>query len=316
MGDVVGGVTSMVGNVTGGLFDPFGQGALGKGRDAQIGSTWQANEVLKDSYNKQLGYLQPWNEAGLSALSQMQDPSFNKTFSMADFQEDPGYQFRMSEGMKALDRSAAAKGGLNSGAQMKAISRYGQDMASQEYQNAYNRFNSDQDRRFGRLSSLAGLGTNATGQMVNATGQYGSNLSNNMTGLGNAVGGNYAAVAQANQNQTKTIGNMAAMASDRNSKTNIRDADKEISAFLDGLKAFAYEYKEDLKGKSGYGHGEFISVMAQDLEKSDIGRSMVFEGEHGKMVDYAKGFGFMLAANVSLHERLKRLEEKEMKHAG
>ena len=52
---------------------------------------------------------------------------------------DPGYKFRLSEGMKALDRQAAARGGLISGNALKATQRYGQDLASQEFGNAYNR---------------------------------------------------------------------------------------------------------------------------------------------------------------------------------
>jgi len=59
---------------------------------------------------------------------------------MADFQADPGYAFRMTEGLKALDRQAAARGGLISGAALKASQGYGQDLASQEYMNAFNRF--------------------------------------------------------------------------------------------------------------------------------------------------------------------------------
>jgi hypothetical protein len=69
------------------------------------------------------------------------DPaSAMKNFGAADFQADPGYAFRLSEGMKALDRTAASRGGLLSGATLKGAQRYGSDLASQEYGNAYNRF--------------------------------------------------------------------------------------------------------------------------------------------------------------------------------
>jgi len=91
-----------------------------------------------------------------------QDPG---DFSMEKFQQDPGYAFRMSEGLKALDRTAAARGGLISGGALKAASRYGQDMASQEYQNAFNRYN--QNRTYN--SSL--FNTNRAYQ----TGQYNQN---------------------------------------------------------------------------------------------------------------------------------------------
>jgi hypothetical protein len=60
-------------------------------------------------------------------------------FRAEDLQVDPGYGFRLSEGLKALERSAAARGGLLSGGTGKALTRYGQEMASQEFGNAFNR---------------------------------------------------------------------------------------------------------------------------------------------------------------------------------
>ena len=60
-------------------------------------------------------------------------------FTAENFQADPGYAFRLSEGLKALERSAAARGGLLSGGTGKALTRFGQEMGSQEFQNAYGR---------------------------------------------------------------------------------------------------------------------------------------------------------------------------------
>jgi len=62
------------------------------------------------------------------------------SFNTQQMEQDPGYAFRLSEGQKAIDRSAAARGGLQSGAALKAAAEYGQNMGSQEYGNAYNRF--------------------------------------------------------------------------------------------------------------------------------------------------------------------------------
>lgn len=129
---------------------------------------------------------QPWVTAGTGALQGMQDGDFQRDFTMGDFQADPGYAFRMAEGQKALERSAAAKGGLASGGTLKALTRYSQDMGAQEYQNAYNRFNSDRDRRFGRLSSIAGMGQHATDMLQSANQFNASNAGNIYTGIGNA----------------------------------------------------------------------------------------------------------------------------------
>ena len=83
--------------------------------------------------------------------------------------------------------------------------------------------------------------------------------------------------------------------------------------FLDKLQAYKYEYKNP--EKPGAGHGEFVSVMAQDLEKAGpIGKSMVKDMEDGtKMVDYGKGFGAILAAQAHLNKRLDELEKKSKK---
>lgn len=95
-------------------------------------------------------------------------------------QEDPGYQFRLGEGIKALSRSAAAGSGQLSGATQKALARYGQDYASNEFQNSWN-----------RLSSLAGIGQNATNAVGAAGNAFANNTSNLQTQAGNARAAGY-----------------------------------------------------------------------------------------------------------------------------
>lgn len=101
-----------------------------------------------------------------------------------------------------------------------------------------------------------------------------------------------------------SIMGLVGMMSDENLKENIEGAETDLNEFLDGLTAHKYNYKDPEKD----GHGKFVSVMAQDLEKSALGRSMVIDTPRGKMVDYGRGFAAMLAANVMLHQKLKRLE--------
>jgi len=80
--------------------------------------------------------------------------------------------------------------------------------------------------------------------------------------------------------------------------------------FLDKLTAYSYEYKNSVKNNSKAGSGKHLSVMAQDLEKAGpVGQQMVKENSQGiKEVDYAKGFAAMLASQVALNERLKKIE--------
>lgn len=110
--------------------------------------------------------------------------SLMKKFSMEDFEADPGYQFRMDEGMRGVEGGAAARGGLLSGAALKAVQKYGQGLASQEYGNAYNRFTSDQTNQYNRLAGLVNSGQGASNQVGNAAANYGNNAASNTIGYG------------------------------------------------------------------------------------------------------------------------------------
>jgi hypothetical protein len=109
-----------------------------------------------------------------------------RDFTLADFEKDPGYEFRRSEGEKAVEASAAARGVLGSGGTLKGLDRYNQDYASGEFSNAYNRFNNDRTTRFNRLSTLAGLGQTATNTIVNQGAKTADSIADLTTQRGNA----------------------------------------------------------------------------------------------------------------------------------
>jgi len=81
--------------------------------------------------------LEPWRKAGTDALGQLQTKI---SAGPGDFKESPGYQFRLGEGQKAIERSAAARGGALSGAAVKAGMRYGQEFATADYDNFLRRY--------------------------------------------------------------------------------------------------------------------------------------------------------------------------------
>lgn len=259
----------------------FGDNSTDRAIDAQTRGTNQANDILKQMYGTQQNLASPYNEAGLGALSSLASGDFAKNMEM-----DPGYQFRMKQGQNALQSSAAARGSLNSGATMKALQRYGQDFASNEYNNAYN-------RNYARLSQLAGLGANANQNLMNAAGNYGSQVSGNITGLANANAS--AQIAQANRTTGLIgdgIGAAAMYFSDVRLKENIVPLSKEnIEEMKQHLKAFSFNYK--LKE---HGQGDWVGVMAQDLEKSRLGRTLVSHDEFGnKTIDIRKVLSMFLA---------------------
>lgn len=264
---------------------------------AQTAAEQQANQTQLDMFNTQQQNLQPWMQAGTKALGEIQDqlPDLSRSFTMNDFQADPGYAFRMSEGQKAIEHSAAARGGLDSGATMKALDQYSQGLGSQEYQSAYNRFTNDQSTRFNRLASLAGVGQSAVSQSGQADQNYANQVSNNQTGLGNSIAA--ANIAQANRTssligQGAGMGMMGLMASDRRLKTNIEPVSQEdLQELRASLKPYRFNYKSEF-----YGKGDWIGVMAQDLEKTKLGRSLIVEDENGfKLIDMAKLMSLFLA---------------------
>jgi hypothetical protein len=110
--------------------------------------------------------------------------SLLKPFGIEDFQKDPGYDFRMNEGAKVLQSGAAARGGLFSGGAGKALERYGQDYASNEYGKASDRYVANQTNQFNRLASVAGVGQTAANQSGAATANFGAQAGSNIIGAG------------------------------------------------------------------------------------------------------------------------------------
>lgn len=110
--------------------------------------------------------------------------------------------------------------------------------------------------------------------------------------------------AQDTKKDIGTLVSTAAMMSDENEKKNIKPF--SASEFLDNIVPSKYHYKNSERD----GAGMHASPMAQDLEKSAVGKSMVKDTPDGKMVDYGKGFGAILASLVDVHNRVKKIEGK------
>jgi len=148
-------------------------------------------------FNKQIELQEPFRKVGVNALPDLVAASKYTPFTMEQFQADPGYAFRLQEGLKALDRSAAARGGLLSGATLKGAQRYGQDLGSQEYTNAFNRYQLERQARLNPLQSLAGMSQTAANTMSNQAGQFGENMAQNAMTQGNIRASGYMNTANA-----------------------------------------------------------------------------------------------------------------------
>lgn len=168
---------------------------------AQQRAASQATDAQTAMFERQVELQEPFREAGLKGQNRLLEylglggdvnaPGYGKyataEFGMDKFQADPGYAFRMSEGMKALERSAAARGNLLSGATLKGTQRYGQDLASQEFQNAFNRFQATRTGTLNPLQSLSGVAQSSANTLGTQAGQYGNAMASNIIGAGNAA---------------------------------------------------------------------------------------------------------------------------------
>lgn len=273
-----------VDNVTG--LNIGGQNANQQAAQVQQQGANNANQALQAGFNNQQNILQPYQQAGNQALT-----TLSNGFGMNGQQvlnADPGYQFRLDQGNQAINAAAAARGLGNSGAALKELTRYGQDYASNEYNNAYN-------RQYNTLSQLAGYGNQASTNLAGAQGTMAQGFANNDMGAANAQAG--ADVARGNQQGgfLSQVGGMAAskiMASDARLKTDIRTVDKaDLIEMKKHLKAIYYKYISN-----EFGEGEHIGIMAQDLEKSKLGRTLVVHDARGnKMIDMNRVLSMWLA---------------------
>lgn len=230
----------------------IGASAAEKAANAQVNAANQAanlqHQDAQDSlafqnkeWEKQQQNAQPWISAGQGALSQINTDLNNGTYgdftgqftapTGATEQNDPGYQFRLNEGMKALDRGAAARGGLLTGGTAKAEQQYGQDYASNEYNNVYNRafgqfqdsrnqFYANQANRFNRYAAISGLGQQTMSQLGNQGQAAAGNVANINLTSGQQIGQDYqnagaarasGYVGQANA-MTSGLGNLSSLA--------------------------------------------------------------------------------------------------------
>lgn len=183
----------------------FGASQQRKAAQTQADAATSAAQLQYQQYLDSVERQKPFYEAGVNALPELVAASRYKPFGMDQFQQDPGYAFRLAEGQKALERSAAARGGLISGGALKAATRYGQDMGSQEYTNAFNRYQAERAATLKPLQSLAGMSQTS----AETTGNLGANAVNQMgqdyMGAANARASGYIGTANT---LTKGINNL------------------------------------------------------------------------------------------------------------
>lgn len=143
-------------------------------------------ELQRELAAQQREDFAPWRDVGQQALERIWSGVESGEFEVGaiDVTKDPGYQFRMDQGIEALDKSAAARGRLLSGAQQKGLTEYAQGVASQEYANAYAREANKKARRYNILSNLSSGGQASAAGQAQATGQLAQSEGNILANLG------------------------------------------------------------------------------------------------------------------------------------
>lgn len=198
----------------------LGGAAAKSAADTQADAARSAARMQQKQFEQTRQDQMPWMEAGREALNKLIPLSEYQKFGMDQFQADPGYAFRLSEGQKALDRSAAARGGLISGSALKAASRYGQEMGSQEYQNAFNRYQTERASQLAPLQSLAGIGQTTASNL-------GAQGANNAQAIGNYLTGG------ANAQAAGTVGLANAFGSGLGTYLNYQQGNNLLAALRD-----------------------------------------------------------------------------------
>lgn len=175
----------------------IGANAASKAASTQADAANRAADLQYKQYQEDVQRQKPFYDVGVNALPELVQASKYKNFGMDQFQQDPGYAFRLKEGQQALDRQAAARGGLISGGALKAAQRYGQEMGSQEYTNAFNRYQAERQARLGPLQAMTGMGQ-TTAQQIGAAGQnMAGNVGEAYQGAANARASGYVGGANA-----------------------------------------------------------------------------------------------------------------------
>lgn len=181
-----------------------------KAARAQTQAADQAAQVQRETFERQVELQEPFRQAGIASQNELMrmlgiggEPgtagygTLGQPFTAEQMQVDPGYAFRLAEGEKALERMQAARGQLLGGGAIRAGVRYGQEMGSQEYMNAFNRAQALLGNRLGALGSLYGAGQTATQQVATQAGQMGTNVGNLLMQGGQARASGYLGQANA-----------------------------------------------------------------------------------------------------------------------
>lgn len=169
------------------------------------------SQMLTEWQNQQAAANQATSTAAASTAGPYPGGDFgslSKPFSAEDFKVDPGYEFALEQGQRALQRTQAANGQLQSGAAAKAMTDYSEGVANQQYGAAYDRYNTNQSNLYNRLMGLTNVGQSAASMQANAGQTMANNVSDLTTNSGNSQAAGQLGSSAAWQTGLSNIGNL------------------------------------------------------------------------------------------------------------
>lgn len=266
--------------------DPQVQGVLDSiNQQAQTGFNVGADKIASSAAQAQGGL-----GAGTASTNQLSRLSQNIGQDVAN--QSANVLLSEQARRQGIQQAAAQQGlgfGLNQagmlgnlgnlmGNQSLAQGQFGADVASGLQQNAL------QQQLFPLQQQMALAQLLKSGQAVTQPSMF-----DNLTSAAGSAGGLMAGIG---------------MMSDARAKDNIEIADKDMDEFLDSFNNYSFTYKHDTEKDKWYG------VMAQDLEKSEVGRSMVFEDNGLKMINVLKAVSVLLASQSRINKKLNKIVEE------
>jgi hypothetical protein len=191
---------AIIQSVAGGIDNIASNQGSENARDAMLNADGTAISTVQGNYNANAPNYQKYIDTGqkaLGTLDQQAGPTGNlgRQFTTTDFHKDPAYQFDMQQGLNAISNSNSVRGGSLSGGTMKALTNYGEQQASNEYQNAYSRFTQNQNQNFSQLNSLSNQGLTATAGLSNLGANTSTQVANLQVGAGQAQANDFLAHA-------------------------------------------------------------------------------------------------------------------------
>ena len=191
--------------------------AIGAGVNAQAAANAQSQGVLKDVYNTNLGFQQPYQAAGTGAVNQLaaQQPYLTHQFDATDLQKGlaPNYDFMLQQGQMANQRAANVGGGALSGNTLQGLQNYTQNYAGNAYQNAFNNYQNQRNNIYNSLSGIANIGQTANTGATTAGQNYGTGTVGLNTGLAGVQAAGLLGQAQAGASGASGLGNSVLLSS-------------------------------------------------------------------------------------------------------